>query len=370
LAQYSKTLTRHSLEFAGLKIDVSDVDEASASLQDLQLLDIQDSTHDTRRIADTHLLHLGADDQPTISDVYDSILQSWIATLPRDAPLRIRQHKERLARRIAAEVILAGTRLLQREVQPNNEKAQPGISQDSAISVPILSSQPLDSSQTSLPSPQTLPTPPLSRSETQPPSSQSSAFLSSQNNLSQQPSLSKAYPLADPLTRLGKHLKFNEDSASQLSIPESVDQLLRHWQPGVDPRTYDWNATELANRVDVIDETSQQQLEKARKRKERQERKQRREDELAQAQPSSQPFVFTRPAGYPRSSPGPMLGGADSSSQAPSQRFPQVPLPGTGFHSQSQGAFGPFVAQSQVEPGKFGGRPDKKKKRKGRVSGF
>jgi RNA polymerase I-specific transcription initiation factor RRN6 len=350
-----------------MKIDVSDVDEASASLQELRLLATEDGTHEARCIADAYLLYLDETAHPTMSGLYDSILQSWIAPLPRDVPHRIRQHKERLARRVAAEVMLASTRILHREPQPSTEEIQPGTSQGSAISVPILSSQPLDSSQSRLPSSQTLPTPPLSRSETQPPASQSSVFPSSQTHALEQPSLLEATPMPDSLSRLRKHLKFKEDSESQSSIPDSVDQLLRHWQPGVDPRTYDWNAAELANRADVVDEASQQQLEKARKKKERRERKQRREDELAQALPSSQPFVFAQPTGFPRSSPGPMLGGVNSS-QAPRQPFPQVPLPGSG--SQSQEGFGPFVAQSQVEPGKFGGRPDKKKKKKGRVVGF
>jgi RNA polymerase I-specific transcription initiation factor RRN6 len=53
-----------------------------------------------------------------------------------------------------------------------------------------------------------------------------------------------------------------------------------------------------------------------------------------------------------------------SSSQVPSQSYTQVPLPGSGPSSQ-----GPFGAQSQVEPGRFGGRPEKKKKKK-RVGGF
>jgi hypothetical protein len=110
-----------------MKIDVSDVDEASASLQELRLLATEDGTHEARCIADAYLLYLDETAHPTMSGLYDSILQSWIAPLPRDVPHRIRQHKERLARRVAAEVMLASTRILHREPQPSTEVLVRGV---------------------------------------------------------------------------------------------------------------------------------------------------------------------------------------------------------------------------------------------------
>ena len=77
------------------------------------------------------------------------------------------------------------------------------------------------------------------------------------------------------------------------------------------------------------------------------------------AKAASQPVVF------PRSSPGPVFG---SSSQVPAQSYNQVPVPGTGF--RGPGGLDILAPMSQVEPGRFGGRPEKKKKKKGRVSGF
>jgi RNA polymerase I-specific transcription initiation factor RRN6 len=156
-------------------------------------------------------------------------------------------------------------------------------------------------------------------------------------------------------------------------IPPNVSKLLSHWQPGIDPSTYDWEATERVLQTETPDETSQELREKERKKKERREKRQRREDELlrAKSQTSSQ-SIFAQPA-FPRSSPGPMFGGMASSSQAPIPMSSQQPS-----QSQSQGGvsggFGgvySVVPQSQVEPGRFGGRPDKKKKKgKSRVSGF
>ena len=142
----------------------------------------------------------------------------------------------------------------------------------------------------------------------------------------------------------------------------NVIQVATHWQLGADPRTYDWTATERALQPEDLDEESQQQREKERKRKQRREKRQQREDELMKAKAFNQPTLF------PRSSPGPILGGMDSSSQMPTQMSSQVPVSENGFRGPGgRDILGP---QSQVEPGKFGGRLDKKKKKKGRVSGF
>jgi RNA polymerase I-specific transcription initiation factor RRN6 len=148
------------------------------------------------------------------------------------------------------------------------------------------------------------------------------------------------------------------------TLVPNVTQLLGHWQPDADPHTYDWSAIERALQPEALDEESRQQREKERKKKERREKRQQRENELMRAKAISQPALF------PRSSPGPMLSGMDSSSQVPTQMSSQVQVPvlDTGFKGQSgRDILGP---QSQIEPGKFGGRLDKKKKKKGRVSGF
>jgi RNA polymerase I-specific transcription initiation factor RRN6 len=340
-----------------MSIEVSDVDEASSSLQELFDTTDQDGAVCIRHIAPIRLLHLGEDENTTISELYDVILQSWLAPMPSNAPLRVRQHKERLARRIAAEVTMAATRC---QLHYPAAESQLGLSQINSLAVPILSSQPLldsPSKSSQWASSQPLPSPPLTQRSLSEPQS------------SPQPSPPDALGSADPLVRLSKHLKFKEDSILHTSIPASVEQLLSHWQPGTDPRSYEWDAAERANRTDSLDESSQKMLEKARKRKERREKKQQRENELMRTQSSSQPFTFMKPTAFSRSSPGPMLGGIGSSSQASSQPFTQVPLPGTGFQS-SQPGFNPFAVQSQVGPGKYGGRLDKKKKKKNRVSGF
>lgn len=140
-----------------------------------------------------------------------------------------------------------------------------------------------------------------------------------------------------------------------MAIRANASQVLKHWEVGNHPLRYDWAATERALQPEDMDEESQKQREKERKRKERREKRQQREDELARAKAASQAAVFSR------SSPGPMFGGMGSSSQIVPQSHSQSQVP-----TLNRG----FVPQSQVEPGKFGGRLDKKKKKKTRVSGF
>jgi RNA polymerase I-specific transcription initiation factor RRN6 len=359
-------LMHYSLDIADTKIDVSDVDQASLALQRLLSADTRHGNVEVRCIANAELLHLGNDEEPTISALYDEILQHWIAPLPPQAPKRVRQHKERLARRIATEVTLATRRTFHRETQSAVVDNRVGLSQDSGISMPILPSQPIDDpgSSQNWASSQSLPTPPISQSQSSQPTSSQTPTPSSQFASSQQHPSLPISTLADPITRLRRHLYFTDDVPSDDVVSDGVSRLLSQWQLGTDPRTYDWDASERAIRIESVEGNDQQQLEKARKRNERRERRQQRENEVSRAQPSSQPFskpsTFVKPTVYPRSSPGPML-------EAINQH---VSLPGASSQSQGFATF-PFPVQSQVEPGRFGGRPmDKKKKKKGRVSGF
>ncbi|KAH6614292.1 RNA polymerase I-specific transcription initiation factor RRN6-like protein [Boeremia exigua] len=333
--------SRHFMENLD-SVLVSDVDEGSAKVDRLFADDGPQNTHSLRPIASTAVLRLPETEHASISDLYDTILRDWIAPLPKEIPVPVRQAKERLARRIAAEVTLAGAQLTVKEEE--HSAMVPGQS----LSLPILPSNP----------PDLLPTPPQS---SVPPSSPS---------LPEYPQP----PTSDPLSRLRKHLKINDDSATPpIIIAPSVSELLSHWQPGTDPSIYDWEATERTLRPEMLDEESQELRERERKKKERREKRQKREDELmrAKSQTTTLP-TFARPA-IPRSSPGPTFGGMAASSQvampASSQVSSQVQGQGGGF-----GGFGgvnSMVPQSQVEPGRFGGRPDKKKKKgKSRVSGF
>jgi RNA polymerase I-specific transcription initiation factor RRN6 len=142
-----------------------------------------------------------------------------------------------------------------------------------------------------------------------------------------------------------------------------VAQGLAHWQLGSDPHAYDWASLERALQSKDLDEESQLQREKERKKRERREKRQQRENELMKAKLElTRSNAVSQPTAFPRSSPGPMLGGMGNSSQVSSQSQSQIQVPPHG------GSF--MMPQSQVERGKFGGKLDKKKKKKGRISGF
>lgn len=85
----SRKLTCHSLEIADNKLNVSDVDEASSSLQQYLGTEAHGDEVEVRSIASTHLLQLGDSPQPTISALYDAILENWIAPLPPHVPLSL-----------------------------------------------------------------------------------------------------------------------------------------------------------------------------------------------------------------------------------------------------------------------------------------
>ncbi|OAL54311.1 hypothetical protein IQ07DRAFT_595839 [Pyrenochaeta sp. DS3sAY3a] len=336
------------LEFVSMKMDVSDVDEASTRFQELSTSTnehVQQAKNRLQRIGDTRALDIIGNQEPTITLTYDTILQNWIAPLPSNVPVRVRQNKERLARRVAAEVMLASTRCRRDDLEGLDNGPKPGPSQESNISLPVLPSKPAGMEQEWLSS-QSLPT-----------ASQSSMPPSSQ--LLPPPPTKPPAPSSNshPLTRLRKHLYIGETSTTEIDIPPNVDQLLSHWRVGDDPSTYDWDATERALRPDRFDETSQEQREKAQRKKERRAKRQQREDELMKTKAFSQPIVVQR------SSPGPMF---KSSSQVQPQGSSQGPLPAIGFGGP--GTMDLLAPMSQIEPGRFGGRQDKKKKKKARNS--
>ncbi|KAF3003442.1 hypothetical protein E8E13_002218 [Curvularia kusanoi] len=329
-------------------VAVTDVDEASLKLDRLITENSSQNTNRLEPIAASHILCLPRTKQIGVADLYDNILQDWIAPLPAETSIAVRQAKERLARRVAAEVTLASVHL-----SPTEEEREPSTSAPAdSVSLPILPSKPADV----LPS--TLPTPPQS---SVPPSSPLFPEL-------------RLLPSIDPLSRLRKYLTIDENAPMTPNVlAPSVSDLLSHWQPGADPSSYDWEATERALQPEAADEESQELLERERKRKEKREKRQRRENELLRAKTHTSGLpMYSQPA-FPRSSPGPTFGGMAASSQVPipasSQLSSQV-----HSHGGFAGGFGGMTSmlpQSQVEPGKFGGRPDKKKKKgKSRVSGF
>jgi RNA polymerase I-specific transcription initiation factor RRN6 len=136
-----------------------------------------------------------------------------------------------------------------------------------------------------------------------------------------------------------------------------------HWVPAADPTTYDWAATTRAvdeefGITQESEDLSQKEREKLKRKAERLLKRQKRELNLERRNAESQPVLALR------SSPPPIVGLGMSSQTQPARQ--------SQADSQGFPPFGFGVVQSQVELGRHGGRPaiKKKKKAKGRISGF
>ncbi|KAF2010141.1 hypothetical protein BU24DRAFT_455279 [Aaosphaeria arxii CBS 175.79] len=341
------------------EIGVEDVDEASVQLQRLLDDTERDLPHHLERISLDSILRIGGEDdeRATISSLYDTILAHWIGSLPAHVSIPVRQAKEQLARRISAEVILASIR-----IRMDNSTGPPGTQaeQEPTVHLPILPSrkgmdQPnVGMNSFSQPQPQT------TFSWSQPAAQQ--GLTASQPLPSLAPTgvtATTAEPLpVSPFTRLGQHLQFDK---LQPVTPPGIRDVLTQWTPGADPRAYQWDGKILGAEDDYDDEDDDEESRlrnlKARRKKEEQLRKrQRRELEKEQRKAESQPLIGMDRGGV-RSSPAPPMFGLGMSSQV----MPQFP-------SSSQIP----IVQSQMEPGRHGGRPlmSKKKAKDKRKSGF
>jgi RNA polymerase I-specific transcription initiation factor RRN6 len=319
------------------------VDEASAKLPELFSSEAHQLFSELQAIASGPVVGLtgsSVSEVPTIATLYDSILENWIAPLPANIPVSVRQNKERLARRIAAELILASTRIFRSSHTLQLPATQAGHSQDSGMALSNTSSEPPSSGPLSSQPLSSLPT--LAQTHTESPPSAVSAI--------------------DPLSRLRRYLCI--ENADAKPLPTGIFHTLSHWQLGTDPSSYSWEASEevLQEEEDeVIDDAKhEKKRESAKRKKERREKRQKRENDLFMATTFSQPAI-------PRSSPGPFFSmgvSGEMSSQMPG-------LSQSQSQSQVVGGMGGLGVQSQVEPGRHGGRPIlKKKKGKKRVGGF
>lgn len=273
------------------------------------------------------------DDVPSISLTYDTIVRSWISTLPAHCPGRVRLADERLARHIATAVCLASTtlRIQQPEAQAELEEFEgtesqfmtPSRSTGKGKGIARRESLPSYSqiSGYSLPTPE--PTPSLSSATTM--SSGMSSLTSS------------AWTRLSQLTKIG----------TRVPTPGRFErQFLDDWRVGDDPKQFKWSSGRKRKAAWEQEDLSEKQRAKLFKQAEKKLKKQRRETELFLAQSQSQTprLMVSQPIPDPRSSPGPRrrttIGGSSQMMNS-SQLFPAT----------------------QVERGAHGGRSKKKRRR-------
>ncbi|KAF2497030.1 hypothetical protein BU16DRAFT_484474 [Lophium mytilinum] len=338
------------------QIQVADIDDVSSKFDELFQSALRQNEPDQPqleiRTAHWLLKNIAPDSDAglSIASVYDELLRTYIAPLPRNIPIRIRQVKERVARLVSTEVLLASSRLRYVDLPPPKlEETQLESQEIAGFTLPVRPSGKGKERESEPPSCNARPgsnnpTTSLPTPETTPSLASGSTFTSSSHGSSD-----------NPYTRLKQHLQITKPQRLTQSDLSAGSQVLLHWRNhfGQDPVNYDWEATTKAIKdtmsINEDDGMSETQRARLRRKAERHLKRQRRETAAADAALSmprfttseSQPSITSELTPL-RSSPGPYRQENSQFKQASSQ---------------------PALA-SQVERGVFGGRPEAKKTKK------
>ena len=346
------------------RVSVLDLDEASGNFVDfidgVRRLTLEyESGNDQdvgKKLAVSSMLTpklrvaLGISDNVDLSSIYEDLIQTWIVSLSRQVPARVRIALEKILRDVAGQICLAsyamridsGPKDKDVNDQPDSLGASAGFvlpvrrrtsasdlgkgkeRSDAVSSLPQASSQMTENTE-SMPQPATaaLPTPEPT------PSLRSRSSVSSLINSE------------DPAS---ERLRVYASLAPQSSLPAKLSNLHGQWQLGSDPSQFDGGAAVQAAIGEGQGEGEAESQTRQRQRLGKQ-RKRQRESSVG---PSSQP----EPSRLWESQP--QQGQDTQDAQGSSQRTLRA------------------VTRSQVEPGKFGGRHTKGKKLKvkARPAGF
>lgn len=239
----------------------------------------------------------------SISQIYNSLIKSWISTLSSAVPGRVRIATEKRIREIATYLYLAsfGVLLDCKSVENENKDIRQGrVPMEQQFSLPVRRKRSLPTLPTkALVSQLGRSTPPLASSQisedtgfmppSQPPSRLLAPTLPTPEmtpSLHSRSSISSLGAAAEDAA--SKRLRTLASLAPQPALPTSASDILRHWTEGVNPDDYDWEtaqnsiAAENQDRGDVEDERN------AKKRKRREERLKRQREKLPGS--SSQPL--------------------------------------------------------------------------------
>ena len=340
---------------------VDDIEQASTELHDLLTSAAEEEDLLKRVNMTPDLIPLATETDTaapyhiSLLQTYDILVHTWIAPLPSSIPGRVRVTIERQIRYIATELYLASYAIQTPPGPSHNEDVTEGSkpTEPSAFTLPVRrkssssqkikspippsrSSSPLHSSQlskdTGFAHPQTGPTLP-----TPTPTA----------SLHSTPSTSSHLSSSDPAT---DHLRALASLAPQLMLPSSMQNILAHWDIGMDPEKYDWEALQAA----AATETDEGEETEAQARKRRRVRKlARRKRDNATSSSSSQLRM-------PKMSSQPAVPSIASSQQPP----PSITFPASASQPQlqarrlTQGSTQLDIAMpaTQEERRAFGGR--------------
>ncbi|KAF2143616.1 uncharacterized protein K452DRAFT_246864 [Aplosporella prunicola CBS 121167] len=350
-------------QYFGGELAVADIDETEESFANLLR---SFGTHEGQE-ASLLLQQVGSasqlglpdyeDGKPSFLKIYDTVIKSWLSTLPKAIPPKVRLANSQLAREVAAQLCFASTSIkIQQPEQQQEPQQEPELDlsliQDADFVSPSKSARKnkgrASQEYFSIPSSQSgsygssQPSALLLTPEATPSLVSGSSFSSGMSTLSD-----------GSFARLRQYTTFDRQIPS---LPRQMNRLLSHWAPGTDPASYSYEATKAAtSQIDAMEEEGMSQKERAKlhRKAEKHLRRQRRETAAHLASQSQSQAMTPLVSHHPRSSPGPASVGPAGSSQfpassqfTPSQKFPA----------------------SQPVPGQFSGRPKKKIKR--RIEGF
>lgn len=293
------------------------MDLAASSLYSLLHQKLADLPRDSSHIQFSRLVSLDdpafgsvLDSPMTLPSVYRSLIDAWLGSLPTWVPGRTRLDKEKLARHIAASLCLASTSVQSRLPKDLMSAA----SNTQSISRPSQDYY------------------------------QSSSFSDMSTKPTRQTDTASLVDSA--IARLRRYTSIKDPPTK---VNESTSKILSHWTPGADPSKYDHAAaTASQTGIEAIAGSAMtaEQRDKNRRRLERillreqRAAKRPRRDPLG-AYGESQVSVFDDR-------------GVVSSQQQ--YRAPEVSSQAPAAVSSLQAVDG--IMASQVEPGRFGGRPD------------
>lgn len=298
---------------------------------------------------------------PSLTCIYEHLMEHWLRPLPSSIPGRTRMARERTLRRVAMALCLARAGLILRA--SGSQARAIGTDQTQLVSHPLdLPVRQKEGLETTFTNSKTR----IDRSLSSPPQSSQlsvdAGFLGTDglegNERSTQASL-PAPAIRSTLRSATSTPTLNEDIEDPASqrlrqyttvnfqprLPPSMSRSLSHWNQGSDPAQYDWSlATASANAPSDVEGAADKTPRKSRVRRERLSKKRQGDSDKSASQPN--------PA---------RLWGSQ----------PQLLRP-VASSSQLTEAFAPM---SQVEPGAHGGRQGRARKQgvkagKARVAGF
>lgn len=336
---------------ANTDISVVDIDKAAvdftdflgdieriASGEDKNADDEGKQLHISNVLTQSIMTALGLREPFQLADVYDSLIKAWIAPLPSSIPGRTRIALEKVVRDVVMQISLSSYNVRINQGPTVDKQDAHGDRTDSRppfvlpvrrrVSVTNLGKykEPVATSSSALGSSQ------ASEGDLSmpPPAPLISKSMQSQRNGGPASSLVESEDIASLRLKALASLK------PQPALPTRMSNLLDQWDLGADPAAYDWEAAQQA--FNLGEESEDEAPTKQRQRVE----KRRMQKGLDTSMPFSQP-------------PPKRVAGSQPQSAHETQ----------GSSQQTQD----MAIQSQVEPGRFGGRSNQVKGPK-RKKGF